>query len=90
MESIKKSKDGVVGNTKVVFKVGDHVRIAIEAIKPLKQRDLALQSNIDRIKWTEEIYEVRQVTALPRHTTTLRANTTSSNSILRSCRGWTR
>jgi transposase InsO family protein len=61
MENIKKSKEGVVGNTKVVFKVGDRVRIAIEAIKPLKQRDVALQSNIDRIKWTKEIYEVRQV-----------------------------
>jgi hypothetical protein len=52
LANIKKSKEGVVGNTKVVFKVGDRVRIAIVAIKPLKQRDVALQSNIDRIKWT--------------------------------------
>jgi hypothetical protein len=61
LENIKKSKAGVVGNTNVVFKVGDRVRIAMEAIKPLKQQDVALQSNIDRIKWTKEIYEVRQV-----------------------------
>ena len=61
LASINESKEGVVGNTKVVFKVGDRVRIAIEAIKPLKQREVALQSNIDRIKWTKEIYEVRHV-----------------------------
>jgi hypothetical protein len=61
LENIKKSKEGVVGNTKVVFKVGDRVRIAIDAIKPLKQRDVALQNNMDRIKWTKEIYELRQV-----------------------------
>jgi hypothetical protein len=42
----------VVGNTKVVFKVGDRVKIAIDAIKPL--RDVALQSNIDRIKWMDK------------------------------------
>jgi hypothetical protein len=41
--------------------VGDRVRIAIDAIKPLKQRNFALQSNIDPIKWTKEIYQVRQV-----------------------------
>jgi hypothetical protein len=58
---IKKSKEGVVSNTKVVFKVRDCARIAIDAIKPLKQRDVALQSNIDRFKWTKETYEVRQV-----------------------------
>jgi hypothetical protein len=77
LEDIKKIKEGVVGITKVVFKVGDRVRIAIEAMKPLKQRDVALQSNIDRIKWTKEIYEVHQVSipknVLPRHTTTWRA-----------------
>ena len=61
LENIKKSvsKEGVVGNTKVVFKVGDRVRIAIEAIKPLKQRDVALQSNIDRIKWTLDKGDLR-------------------------------
>ena len=41
MENMKKSKEGVVGNTKVAFKVGDGVRIAIDAIKRLKQRDAA-------------------------------------------------
>jgi hypothetical protein len=34
------------------------VRIAIKAIKPLTQRDIALQSDIDRIKWTKEMCEV--------------------------------
>jgi hypothetical protein len=58
--NIKKIKEGVVGNTKVVFK-GDRVRIAIGAIKPLRQRDVALQSNIDSITRAKEIYDVRQV-----------------------------
>ncbi len=50
LENIKKSKEGAVGNTEVVFKVGDRVRVAIDTIKPLKQRDVALLCNIDRIE----------------------------------------
>ena len=63
LENIKASKENVIGHTKVVFKVGDKVRIAIRAIKQVKQfqKDTALQSNIDRIKWTKEIYKIRQV-----------------------------
>jgi transposase InsO family protein len=67
LENIKKSKEGVVGNTKVVFKKGDGVRIAIDAIKRLKQRDVALQSNIDRIEWTKEIYRGAAGESIPKN-----------------------
>ena len=61
LANIKKSKEKTLGKTEVKFKVGDKVRIALEAIKPAQERAPAIVTNIDRIKWTKEIYTVRQV-----------------------------
>jgi len=61
LANIKKSKEKTLGKTEVKFKVGDRLRIALTAIKPAQERAPAIVSNIDRIKWTKEIYTVRQV-----------------------------
>ena len=61
LANLKKSTEKTLGKTEVKFKVGDRVRIALEAIKPVQERAPAIVSNIDRIKWTKEIYTVRQV-----------------------------
>lgn len=61
LEDIEKGKEGGVGNAKVDFKVSDRMRIAIEAVNSLKQRNVDLQSNIDGIKRAKEIYDVRHV-----------------------------
>ncbi len=60
LANIKKNKEKTLGKTEVKFKIGDRVRIALDAIKPVQERAPAIVTNIDRIKWTKEIYNVRQ------------------------------
>jgi hypothetical protein len=57
----QKSKEKTLGKTDVKFKVGDRGRVALEALKPAQERAPTIATNIDRIKWTKEIYTVRQV-----------------------------